>query len=51
MSGEDEPVVIPTTFTKDVRADFGVQNRLDFCRKGRIAMGVGRWILATRRRT
>jgi hypothetical protein len=43
MSGEGELRVIPTRFTKDVRADFRAQNRLDFRRIVRIAMGVGRW--------
>jgi hypothetical protein len=38
-----ELVVIPAAFTEDVRADFGVQNRLDFHRIVRIAMGGGRW--------
>jgi hypothetical protein len=38
-----EPVVIPTRCTEDARAYFGAPNRLDFCRKARIAMGVGWW--------
>ena len=36
MPGEGAPVVIPTRFTKDVRADFKAQNRLDFRRIVRI---------------
>jgi hypothetical protein len=32
MPGEGAPVVIPARFTKNVRADFRAQNRLDFRR-------------------
>jgi hypothetical protein len=42
MSAQGELIVIPAKFTEDVRADFWAQNRLDFCRIVRIAMGVGR---------
>ena len=50
MSAQGELIVIPAKFTEDVRADFWAQNRLDFCRIVRIAMGVGRRTRATRRR-
>ena len=40
--GEGAPVVIPTRFTKDVRADFRAQNRLDFRRLVRIGVAMGR---------
>ena len=39
--GEGAPVVIPTRFTEDVRADFRAQNRLDFRRIVRIGVVVG----------
>jgi len=39
---EGAPVVIPARFSKDVRADFRAQKRLDFRRIVRIAMCVGR---------
>src|ERR1700736_5484634 len=39
--GEGAPVVIPTRFTKDARADFRAQNRLDFCRIVRIGVVMG----------
>src|SRR3984893_12966047 len=41
MLGEGAPVVIPTRFTEDVRADFRVQNRLDFRRIVRIGVVMG----------
>src|ERR1700687_1917164 len=40
-SGEGAPVVIPTRFTEDVRADFRAQNRLDFRRIVRIGVVMG----------
>ena len=39
--GEGAPVVIPTRFTEDVRADFRAQNRLDFRRIVRIGVVMG----------
>src|SRR3984893_11863999 len=39
--GEGAPVVIPTKFTEDVRADFRAQNRLDFRRIVRIGVVMG----------
>ena len=39
--GDGAPVVIPARFKEDVRADFRAQNRLDFCRKGRIGVVMG----------
>src|SRR5580692_5607406 len=39
--GEGTPVVIPTKFTEDVRADFRAQNRLDFRRIVRIGVVMG----------
>ena len=41
MSGEGAPVVIPTRFTEDVRADFRARNRLDFRRIVRIGVVMG----------
>src|ERR1019366_3644196 len=41
MSGEGAPVVIPTRFTEDVRADFRAPNRLDFRRIVRIGVVMG----------
>src|SRR6202040_3031748 len=41
MSGEGAPVVIPTRFPEDVRADFRAQNRLDFRRIVRIGVVMG----------
>jgi hypothetical protein len=35
--------LVTTRFAEDVRAYFSAQNRLDFCRKARIATRVGRW--------
>jgi hypothetical protein len=45
--GEGAPVVIPTRFTEDVRADFRAQNRLDFRRIVRIGVGMG-WLSQSR---
>ena len=39
--GEGAPVVIPTRFPEDVRADFRAQNRLDFRRIVRIGIVMG----------
>ena len=39
--GEGAPVVIPTRFTEDVRADFRARNRLDFRRIVRIGVVMG----------
>jgi hypothetical protein len=41
VGGKARPVVIPTRFTKDVRADFRAQNRLDFRRIVRIGVVMG----------